>query len=76
MWVLCGVLIGSAADSQSVGLQVNGNCVAGGCPGQALSFGATANLPISTTVTLANGDIYTVTGTMTTTNPTSQGPDV
>jgi uncharacterized protein (TIGR03437 family) len=73
VWAIFGVLTGSIAYSQNVGLGVNGTCVSGTCPAQPLAFGATANLPISTTVTLANGDVYTITGTMTTANPNSQG---
>jgi uncharacterized protein (TIGR03437 family) len=70
---ICAALAGSIAYSQNIGLGVNGTCVSGTCPAQPLAFGATANLPIAATVTLANGDVYTVTGTMTTANPNSQG---
>ena len=55
----------SSAAAANIGVQVNGNCAAGSCPPQLLSFGSNASLPVSTSVTLSNGDIYGVTGTIT-----------
>jgi uncharacterized protein (TIGR03437 family) len=52
----------SAAGAANIGFEVNGNCMAGSCPAQPLDPGPSVTLPVSTSVTLANGDIYSITG--------------
>ncbi len=59
------------AFAANLGIEINGNCVAGSCTPQALTIGATAALPFSANVTLANGDSYSFTGILNTSNPAS-----
>jgi uncharacterized protein (TIGR03437 family) len=60
---LCTLILAVChAGADNIGLEINGNCSAGSCPAQALSTGASATLPVATSVTLANGDIYSITG--------------
>jgi hypothetical protein len=68
-WVLSGIaLCGTGAYAANLGFQVDGSR-----PAQAPGFSSNATLPIANTVTLANGDIYSVTGTPTSTNNASGG---
>ncbi|MGA2133501.1 MAG: hypothetical protein ABSH50_14500 [Bryobacteraceae bacterium] len=57
-------LCASGASAANIGFQVNGNCLDGSCPSQPLGFSSTASLPLANTVTLANGDVYSITGTL------------
>jgi uncharacterized protein (TIGR03437 family) len=80
LWVLARVLCLAAlgagvAYSASLGFQLNGNCVAGSCPAQPLGFSSNASLPVSSTVTLSNGDMYSLTGATTASND-SNGQDI
>ncbi len=59
------------AFAANLGIEINGNCVAGNCAPQALSIGATAALPFSNNVTLTNGDSYSFTGILNTSNAAS-----
>jgi uncharacterized protein (TIGR03437 family) len=64
----CGAAFGAAAN---LGVQVNGGCVSGSCPAQLLAPGGSVSLPVGSEITLANGDVYAVTGTETSTNSAS-----
>ena len=70
LWALC---IAPVAYPQNIGLAVNGACVAGSCAPQPLQIGSTVTMPVATTLTLASGDIYSFTGTITTGNPNAGG---
>jgi uncharacterized protein (TIGR03437 family) len=59
--------------AQNAGFQVDGTCVAGSCPPQLLAYGGNFNLPVSYTIDLANGDTYSITGTLTSSNSGSGG---
>src|SRR5579863_4252535 len=73
-WVVCAIAVcGALASADSLGFQLNGKCIGGSCPAQALGFTNNANLPFGTTITLANGDVYSVTGTLTSANDASGG---
>ncbi len=64
-WVLyLMALCGAGAYSADLGFQVNGNCLIGSCPATQLPEDGAATLSIANTVTLANGDVYSITGTM------------
>jgi uncharacterized protein (TIGR03437 family) len=58
------IALGAGARAQQIGFKVNSACVAGTCPPATLALNTTAILNISTSVTLANGDIYNVTGSV------------
>jgi uncharacterized protein (TIGR03437 family) len=73
--LICAALTVPVGYSQYIGLGVNGACAGGSCPAQPLAAGATVTMPIATTLNLANGDTYTITGTITTGNP-SGGPSL
>jgi uncharacterized protein (TIGR03437 family) len=59
------------AFAANLGIEINGNCVAGTCPAEALGFGATAALPFSNSITLSNGDSYSFTGVLNSSNAAS-----
>jgi uncharacterized protein (TIGR03437 family) len=60
--------LGVSIYAQNAGFQVNGTCAAGSCPPQLLPYGGNFNLPVSYTVTLADGDTFSITGTLTSSN--------
>jgi len=62
--LLAIALFGAAAYAANIGFQVDGKCLDGSCPSQPLGYSSTASLPLANTVTLANGDVYSVTGTL------------
>jgi len=61
-------LCGSSAIAATLGFGLNGSCEVGSCPATSLGFNAIADLPIASTITLANGDTYSLTGTLTSSN--------
>jgi uncharacterized protein (TIGR03437 family) len=66
---LCALVLGvSSVGAANIGFEVNGDCAAGSCPAQPLGSEGTATLPVSTSVTLADGDIYSITGSVQSTN--------
>jgi hypothetical protein len=62
------VAIAGRADGSAIGFAVNGTCDAGSCPATPLALGSTANLPVDSTVTLADGDTYRIYGSFTGSN--------
>jgi len=52
------------ASAQQIGFELDGACIAGNCPPTTLALNTSAILNIATSVTLANGDIYAVTGSV------------
>lgn len=66
-------LCGTIAQAADLGFAVNGTCLMGSCPAEGLAFNSTAILPIANTITLPNGDVYSITGNLTSINNSTGG---
>jgi uncharacterized protein (TIGR03437 family) len=56
--------LAAGASAQQIGINFSGACVAGNCPPSTLALNTSAILNIVASVTLANGDIYDITGSV------------
>jgi len=73
-WTAYAILLGGlAAYADDLGFQVNSTCLDGSCPAGALAFSTNASLPIADTISLPNGDTYSITGMLTSSNDASGG---
>lgn len=54
--------------ADTLGVSINGTCVAGSCPATPLGFNSTETLPFNSSITLPNGDMYQVFGSFNGTN--------
>jgi hypothetical protein len=57
-----------ALNADTIGVSIDGTCVAGSCPGTPLAFNSTESLPFDSTLTLPDGDMYLVFGSFDGTN--------
>jgi uncharacterized protein (TIGR03437 family) len=64
-FIFCSVF---TLEAQYLGIAVSQGCTAGTCPAQPLAYSGTASLPVATSVTFPDGDVYEITGTLTSTN--------
>jgi len=57
-----------ALHADTIGVSVDGTCVAGSCPATPLEFNATETVPFDSDITLADGDMYSIFGSFGGTN--------
>src|ERR1035438_6620355 len=57
-----------ALNAATLGVSINGTCIAGSCPATPLGFNSTETLPLNSSITLPNGDMYQVFGSFNGTN--------
>jgi hypothetical protein len=57
-----------ALHADTIGVSVDGTCVAGSCPGTPLAFNSSESISVDSAVTLADGDMYLVFGSFDGTN--------